>query len=632
MATPYTLNQYPWWKYLLIGLVILWGLIFALPNLFGEDPAVQISGARANIAIDPAFQDRVAALLDAEKLPHKRLELEADRLLVRFTDPEEQLKAADILKDRLGRDYIVALNLASSEPGFLRALGLNPMYLGLDLRGGVHFLMQVDMDATVKQVEDSYVEDIRAHLRAEKVLYASVGRATNGGGIRVEFKDGAERDKAAQVLHKQLPNLQQSEPDPLSLKLTLGEPEIREKRAFALQQNITTLRNRVNELGVAEPIIQQQGNDRIVVQLPGVQDTARAKEILGATATLEFRLADEENDWTQAAATGRIPLNSRLYKDREGRPVLLQKRVMLTGDSIVDAASGLDQQSGGPAVFVTLDGKGAKRFEDATKDNIGKRMGVVFIENKTETKRVDGELKKTAYTVEEVINLATIRDRLGRRFQITGLDSTREARDLALLLRAGALVILNDLDETLARFHAARLLDDGYADAMSGEPALTAARVLASQDQAVALYAYAMRHGGTLADVVSECLRSLTDMPTALVPSLLTRHADSTESIVLVGLFDLLLNHREGPLGRAFLDDYLREGADPDAYRYLAMTVIARGDELLVDTLLTAARLEQDPDKVAIMAEALALLSTPEADEIRAQLNSRLQPRTRRRR
>jgi preprotein translocase subunit SecD len=312
------------------------------------------------------------------------------------------------------------------------------MYLGLDLRGGVHFLMQVDMDATIKQVEDSYVEDVRAQLRAAKVLYTSVGRAANGG-IRVEFKDGAERDKAAQVLHKQLPSLQQTESDPLSLKLTLGEPEIREKRDFALQQNITTLRNRVNELGVAEPIIQQQGNDRIVVQLPGVQDTARAKEILGATATLEFRLADEENDWTQAAATGRIPLNSRLYKDREGRPVLLQKRVMLTGDSIVDAASGLDQQSGGPAVFVTLDGKGAKRFEDATKDNIGKRMGVVFIENKTETKRVDGELKKTAYTVEEVINLATIRDRLGRRFQITGLDSTREARDLALLLRAGAL-------------------------------------------------------------------------------------------------------------------------------------------------------------------------------------------------
>jgi len=438
MANPYTLNQYPWWKYLLIGLIMLWGLIFALPNLFGEDPAVQISGARANIAIDSAFQTRITGLLDAEQLPHKRVELEEGRVLIRFPDPEGQLKAADILRDRLGRDYIVALNLASSAPGFLRAVGLNPMYLGLDLRGGVHFLMQVDMDATIKQIEESYVEEIRTQLRSEKILYSTVGRIASGG-MQVEFKDEAERNKAAQALRKNLANLQQDEPGPLSLRLTLGEPEIREKRDFALQQNITTLRNRVNELGVAEPIIQQQGNDRIVVQLPGVQDTARAKEILGATATLEFRLADEENDWYQAASTNRIPLNSRLYKDREGRPVLLQKRVMLTGDSIVDASSGLDSQTSSPAVYVTLDGKGAKRMEDATKDNIGKRMGVVFIENKTETKRVDGELKKTAFTVEEVINVATIRDRLGRRFQITGLDSTREARDLALLLRAGAL-------------------------------------------------------------------------------------------------------------------------------------------------------------------------------------------------
>jgi preprotein translocase subunit SecD len=439
MSTPYTLNQYPLWKYLLIGLVMMWGLIFALPNLFGEDPAVQISGARANTAVDSTLQNRVAALLDAGKLPSKRLELQEGRLLIRFADPETQLKAADILKDQLGRDYIVALNLASAAPGFMRALGLNPMYLGLDLRGGVHFLMQVDMDATVKQIEDSYVDEVRAQLRSAKVQYASVGRVATGG-VQVEFKDAAERDKAEQALRKNLSGLQQSEPGPLSLKLTLGEPEIKEKRDFALQQNITTLRNRVNELGVAEPIIQQQGSDRIVVQLPGVQDTARAKEILGATATLEFRLADEENDWNQVATSGRVPLNSRLYKDRNSRPVLLQKRVMLTGDAIVDASSGIDPQNGGATVYVTLDGKGAKRFEDATKDNIGKRMGVVFIENKTETKRVNGELKKTAFTVEEVINVATIRDRLGRRFQITGLDSTREARDLALLLRAGALV------------------------------------------------------------------------------------------------------------------------------------------------------------------------------------------------
>ena len=254
MSTPYTLNQYPWWKYLLIGLVMLWGLIFALPNLFGEDPAVQISGARANVAVDLAFQNRVAALLDADQLPHKRLELENGRLLIRFPDTEVQLKAADILKDRLGRDYIVALNLASSAPDFLRAMGLNPMYLGLDLRGGVHFLMQVDMDATIKQIEDGYVDEIRAQLRAEKVQYTSVGRVA-GGGVQVEFKDEAERDKAAQALRKQLPSLQQSEPDSLSLRLTLGEPEIKEKRDFALQQNITTLRNRVNELGVAGVVL-----------------------------------------------------------------------------------------------------------------------------------------------------------------------------------------------------------------------------------------------------------------------------------------------------------------------------------------------------------------------------------------
>ncbi len=312
MPTPHSLNQYPWWKYLLIGLIMLWGLIFALPNLFGEDPAVQISGARVNITVDAAFQNRVAALLDADKLPHRRLELEGDRLLIRFADPEEQLKAADILKDRLGRDYIVALNLASAAPGFMRAMGLNPMYLGLDLRGGVHFMMQVDMDATIKQVEDSYVDEIRAQLRTDKIQYSSVGRA-GSGGVQVEFKDAAERDKAAQLLRKNLPGLEASEPGPLTLKFTLSEREIKEKRDFALQQNITTLRNRVNELGVAEPIIQQQGVDRIVVQLPGVQDTARAKEILGATATLEFRLADEGKrlesgccDWSRSAGIAAV--------------------------------------------------------------------------------------------------------------------------------------------------------------------------------------------------------------------------------------------------------------------------------------------------------------------------------------
>lgn len=434
------LNQYSWWKYLIIGLVIVVGAIYALPNLFGEDPAVQISSSRS-VTLDQGLYGQVISRLDAEKLTYQGLEMTEDRLLVRFEDTDTQLKAADILKEALGRDYVVALNLAPATPGWLRALDLHPMYLGLDLRGGVHFLMEVDMQAVVRQAEESYVDEVRSLLRDERVRYATVGREARGG-VRVSFREPGERDRALEVLSDELPNLRIQEVeagDSFDLRLTLNEQEIDEKRRFALQQNITILRNRVNELGVAEPIIQQQGDSRIVVQLPGVQDTARAKEILGATATLEFRLVDETNDPGQAATTGRTPLGSRLYQERDGRPILLERRVMLTGDYITDAASGLDQQTGGPAVFITLDSTGAKRFEDATKDNIGRLMAVVFIENKTETRRVDGELERTTITVEEVINVARIRDRLGRRFQITGLNSTQEARDLALLLRAGAL-------------------------------------------------------------------------------------------------------------------------------------------------------------------------------------------------
>ncbi|MEZ5583981.1 MAG: protein translocase subunit SecD [Candidatus Competibacteraceae bacterium] len=464
------LNQYEWWKYLIIGLVIVIGLIYALPNVFGEDPAVQISASRASIAVDQALHQRVVATLEREDIPYKRLELDTNqgRLLVRFADTEVQLKAADVLKIDLGRDYVVALNLAPSTPGFMQALGLQPMYLGLDLRGGVHFLMEVDMNAVLAQAEEGYVEEIRTLLRNDKVRYATVSRDTANAGVLVTFKDPAEQAKAKTVLADNLSNLQLSETDNLDLRLTLSAQEIAEKRQLALQQNLTTLRNRVNELGVAEPIIQRQGDNRIVVQLPGVQDTARAKEIIGATATLEFRLVYEDGDPAQAAATGRAPVNARLYRERDGRPILLQRRVMLTGDYIVDAASGLDQQSGGPAVFITLDGKGANRFENATKDNIGKLMAVVYIENKTETRQVDGESQRVSYTVEEVINVATIRDRLGRRFQITGLDSTQEARNLALLLRAGALAAPIEIIEerTVGPSAGRENIDQGFRSAI----------------------------------------------------------------------------------------------------------------------------------------------------------------------
>ena len=435
------LNRYAWWQYLIIAVVVVVGLVYAMPNLYSPDPAVQVSPARAAVSVDQALLTRVAGELDAADLSYQSTELEDQKLLVRFTDTDAQLRARDRLARALSsRDYTVALNLAPSAPAVMRNLGLDPMYLGLDLRGGVHFLMEVDMAAAIRQAEESTLETVRGDLRDAKIRYSGLRREPNGG-IFVGFRDPQTRDQALAVIDERLPTLETEAPEQEpALRLRLSQQEIDEKRRFALQQNITTLRNRVNELGVAEPTIQQQGEDRIVVQLPGVQDTARAKEILGATATLEFRLVDEENDPVAAASSGRAPLNSKLFTARDGRPWLLNRRVILTGEYIVDAAAGIDQQSGSPAVFITLDGRGEKRMLAATKDNIGRGLGVVFIENKTEvTRDAEGVEQRNSYTVEEVINVATIRDRLGRRFQITGLDSTTEAQNLALLLRAGSL-------------------------------------------------------------------------------------------------------------------------------------------------------------------------------------------------
>ena len=432
-------NRFPLWKHALIAAVLVAGVVFALPNVFGEDPAVQISGERG-VSVDTALAARVAGLLEAGDLPAHAVRLEDGRLLARFADTETQLKAQDLLRADLGPGYIVALNLAPAMPAWLAATGLLPMYLGLDLQGGVHFLMEVDMPAAVSQAEERYTGDVRTLLREARVRYRSVARDPKGG-IIVSLRTAEAREEAAQRVGREFPDLlvtEQDLGDDFRLHLSLREEAARATREFALQQNVTTLRNRVNELGVAEPVIQRQGETRIAVQLPGVQDTARAKDILGATATLEFRLVDDEHSVSDAV-DGRAPAGSRLYFERNGRPVLLYRQLMLTGDSIIDAASGIDQQSGSPAVFITLDGKGARVFSERTKDKIGRSMAVVFIENKTEIRRVDGEDLRTRRTIEEVINIATIRDRLGKRFQITGLDSTSEARDLALLLRAGAL-------------------------------------------------------------------------------------------------------------------------------------------------------------------------------------------------
>ena len=433
-------NRYPLWKHLLIAAVLAAGVVFALPNVFGEDPAVQISGERG-VMIDTGLAARVAGALETGGVPAHSVALEDGRLLARFGDTETQLKAQDLLRADLGPGYIVALNLAPAMPRWLAATGLLPMYLGLDLRGGVHFLMEVDMPAAVAQAEERYTGDVRTLLREARVRYRSVGRDPQGG-LHVRLRSAEARDEAARRIDREFPDLTVTEEDfggdDFRLRLALNEEAVRATREFALQQNVTTLRNRVNELGVAEPVIQRQGDSRIVVQLPGVQDTARAKDILGATATLEFRMVDEEHSVSDAQA-GRVPAGSRLYHERNGRPVLLYRQLMLTGDSIIDAASGIDQQTGSPAVFITLDGKGARLFSERTKDKIGRSMAVVFIENKTDVRRVDGRDVRTRRTIEEVINIAVIRDRLGKRFQITGLDNTSEARDLALLLRAGAL-------------------------------------------------------------------------------------------------------------------------------------------------------------------------------------------------
>ncbi len=435
------INQYPFWKYLLILVVMLVGAIYALPNLYGEDPAVQISPSRME-QVDEAVRDSVVRALEDAGIPYKRVELGADRLLVRFEDTEAQLKAADRLQEVLGNRFVVALNLASAEPEWLRDMGALPMYLGLDLRGGVHFLMEVDMDAALEQAEKRYVGEFRDFLRKHEppIRYISVRRS--GGAILAQFRSAEDRDKAYDALRDEFRELEfdtRDEPGKWLVTARIGEAQQREIRNFALQQNITTLRNRVNELGVAEPVIQQQGNSRIVVQLPGVQDTARAKEILGATATLEFRLVEEGKDARAAEESGRVPVGTELLHERNGEPVLLKKRVIVRGDRIVDAASGIDSQSGGPMVRIRLDGKGARQMSNGTRDNVGRLMAVVFIENKVETQKVDGRLVKRKRQVKEVINIARIREQLGKSFQITGLDSPQEARNLALLLRAGAL-------------------------------------------------------------------------------------------------------------------------------------------------------------------------------------------------
>jgi preprotein translocase subunit SecD len=424
------MNQYPAWKYLLIVTILVVGTFYALPNLFGEDPALQITSARG-FAIPLDLEANIKDALIVENIKFKDWEQQGNRLLYRFNSTEDQLLAADVLKEALGEQYVVALNLAHSTPGWLRSMGGKPMTLGLDLQGGVHFLMQVDMDTARSQMLDRVVDDIRTALRSESIRYVSVRR--EGAGILTMLRSAEDRDRTLNIMDndQSLQGLDVTEVEAgehFGLSVKVREQQLLELQQTALKQNITTLRNRVNEIGVAEPVIQQQGAERVVVQLPGVQDTVQAKKIIGATATLEYRAVDEANDAFTAAQTGRVPPESRLYNRRTGDPVLLKKRLIVSGDQLIGASSGFDQQTGQPQVSVTLNGVGAKRMLDFTRNNVGNRMAVVYIEQKSGGRKT-----------EEVISVAVVREPFGKRFQTTGLDSMNEASQLALLLRAGAL-------------------------------------------------------------------------------------------------------------------------------------------------------------------------------------------------
>ena len=425
------MNRYPVWKYAILVVVMLVGALYTLPNFFGEAPAVQVSSAKATIKVDAGVQQRVEDALKAAGLTPDFVALEGNSVRARFDTPDNQLKAKDAIQKALIPDandasYIVALNLVSRSPVWLKSLHANPMYLGLDLRGGVHFMLQVDMQAALTKKAESYAGDIRTALRDKGIRHGGISR--DGQTIDIKVRDEATLTAARNLITDQFADLQMtSSPDGSEFRLRASiKPEAtRRVQEQALKQNMVTLHNRINELGVAEPVIQQQGLDRIVVQLPGVQDTAKAKDILGRTATLEVRLVDEGTE-ARAAETGRgpVPFGSERYMDRNSQAVIVKKQVILTGENLTDAQPGFDGQTQEPTVNLTLDAKGSRIFKDITRENVGKRMAIVLFE------KGKGE----------VVTAPVIRTEIaGGRVQISGRMTTTEANDTALLLRAGSL-------------------------------------------------------------------------------------------------------------------------------------------------------------------------------------------------
>lgn len=457
------MNRYPLWKYLIIVCAVVAGVVYTIPNFFGESPAIQVSPLRAGAKVDLSLLQKIDDLLTNEGITVQASYLDKNGIKVRFEDTDSQLQAKDAVQGGLGRDYIVALNLLPNSPSWLTSLNALPMYLGLDLRGGVHFLLQVDMPSALQKAKESYLQDLRRVMRAENIRYSkiSVGKS----GIDIEFRDESIRDQALVILEINATDLNyvSKERGSATLISAAVKPEVEKRiQEFALQQNITTLRNRVNELGVAEPIVQQSGADRVVVQLPGVQDTAKAKNILGRTATLEVRLVDEDKmdpASLQAAQDGRIPSGDDLIYDREGTPYLLKKEVILTGDRISDAQPGFDNTTSEAAVHLSLDGRGSSIFQMTTRENVGRRIAMVLVEKGSS----------------EVVTAPVVRAEIpGGRVQISGSMTTTEAHDTALLLRAGALAAPMEIIEerTVGPSLGADNIDRGFKSTWIGFAAL----------------------------------------------------------------------------------------------------------------------------------------------------------------
>jgi preprotein translocase subunit SecD len=450
------MNRYPLWKYVVIAVALAVGLLYMLPNFFPEVPAVQVSTSKSTIKVDAGTLATVESTLKGANISYQGASLDVTGVKVRLTDTDTQLKAKDVLQKRLGEDYIVALNLLSSSPQWLAQLGALPMYLGLDLRGGVHFLLQIDMKGAIDKAADRYTTDIRSLMREKRIQYGGVAR--EGQNVVLRFRDEGERSKARVEIETAFPDLlvrTQEAGGELRLVAAL-KPEAQKRiQDGAVQQNITILRNRVNELGVSEPIVQQQGADRIVVQLPGVQDTARAKDILGRTATLEIRMVNDDPGALEAALAGQVAFGSDLFTERGGSPVLVRRQVVLTGDRINDAQPGFDQRSNEPAVIVKLDGTGGRIFKEVTRENVGKRMAIVLVE------------KGKA----EVITAPVIREEIGGgNVQISGRMTTREANDVALLMRAGALAAPMEIIEerTVGPSLGAENIEKGFNSVLYG--------------------------------------------------------------------------------------------------------------------------------------------------------------------